>query len=94
MQGLKANSQKRKKKPMGNDKFVRMARKHFANDFPNPERRGCPPAEEVKRLVESPRKGRLWVHNHIAFCSPCYRAYSRFLHARNGSLRSKSARAR
>ena len=49
-------------------------------EFPNPERRGCPPSEVLKGmashrvpLVEAEK----WL-DHLGSCSPCYRDFSEF----------------
>ena len=68
-------------KEVSDKKVGEMGRRHFAEDFPNPERRGCPPTSEIKLLAEKPREGKDWVLGHISFCSPCYRDHGRFLRA-------------
>jgi len=68
-------------KELSDKKVGEMARMHFAEDFPNPERRGCPPISEIKLLADKPLEGKDWVLGHIFFCSPCYRDHGRFLRA-------------
>jgi hypothetical protein len=80
--GARTNPKKRKKESQRDDEFRQLARKHLAHDFPNPERKGCPPDAELRGLAERPRKAKKTVLQHIATCSPCYRVYSRFLRAR------------
>jgi hypothetical protein len=70
-------------------KLLELGRRHFAQDFPNPKRQGCPPAEQLKLLAEKPRKAKESVLNHISFCSPCYRDYSRFLQKQKTRLSSQ-----
>ena len=82
----KTNKSKKPRKPtkasLSEKKLLELGRRHFVQDFPNPKRQGCPPAEQLKLLAEKPRKAKDLALNHISFCSPCYRDYSRFLHAR------------
>ena len=65
--------------------FLRLARKHLSEHFPNSERLGCPPVEKLRLLGAHPRQVEEWVIDHLSFCSPCYRDYSRILQ----QLRSK-----
>jgi hypothetical protein len=71
------------KKPrhsLANDKrFLELGRRHFAEDFPNPSRKGCPPDEALSKLAFHPGHVDDTVLDHISFCSPCYRIFSRFL---------------
>jgi hypothetical protein len=90
--GARSKPAKRTKKPLSEEKLLALGRKHFSEDFPNSERRGCPPTRQLKLLADNPRKAKESALNHIASCSPCYRLYSRFLQARKAKLRSKSAR--
>lgn len=61
-------------------------------DFPNPERTGCPPISEIKLLADKPLEGKDWVLGHISFCSPCYRNFAHFLHVGRKKFRVKSNR--
>jgi hypothetical protein len=79
-------------KDLSDEKIREIARRHFAEDFPNPERRGCPPRSEIKLLADKPLKGKDWVLGHISFCSPCYRDFAHFLHAAKKKFRVKSGR--
>ena len=76
-------SKKKPKRGQRNDFFeqifLRLARKHLSEHFPNPERLGCPPEEKLRVLGADPRHVEEWVVDHLSFCSPCYRAYSRIL---------------
>jgi hypothetical protein len=92
--GARSKPAKRTKKPLSEEKLLALGRKHFSEDFPNPERRGCPPKDQLRLLARNPRKAQESVLSHIASCSPCYRDYSRFLEARKAKLRSKSARGK
>ena len=82
---------KKRKKTLPEEKILELGRKHFAEDFPNPKRQGCPPKDQLRLLAEKPRKAKESVLNHIASCSPCYRDYSGFLKAKKRKPRAKSA---
>lgn len=75
------NQAESRRKELSDEKIREIARKHFAEDFPNPERRGCPPISEIKLLADKPLEGKHWVLGHISFCSPCYRDFGYFLHS-------------
>jgi hypothetical protein len=92
--GARNKPRKRKKRPLSGQKLLELGRKHFAEDFPNPKRIGCPPTNQLKLLADDPRKAKESVLNHISFCSPCYRDYSRFLRSRKTKQRTKSKRGR
>jgi hypothetical protein len=70
------------------DSFLNAAREALLNDFPNPERDGCPNEETIKSIAfgritgEEARRWRV----HAATCSPCIRDYVNF--------RKEAARAR
>jgi hypothetical protein len=89
LSGARTKPGKLKKKPLSEKKLLELGRKHFAEDFPNPRRQGCPPKDQLKLLAEKPRKAKESVLNHVSFCSPCYRAYSRFLQIHKARLSSR-----
>lgn len=79
MPASKTKAKKRRQSP-GNDKrFLELARRHFAEDFPNPSRQGCPPNNALKELAFHPGHVDGTVLDHISFCSPCYGTFSRYL---------------
>jgi len=90
--GARSKPRKRKKKLLSEASLLELGRKHFAKDFPNPNRQGCPPRNALQLLAEDPRKAENSVLNHVSSCSPCYRDYSHFLQARKKTLRSKSTK--
>jgi hypothetical protein len=90
--GARSKPAKRTKKLLSEENVLALGRKHFSEDFPNPERRGCPPTDQLKSLADNPRKATESTLNHISSCSPCYRDYSRFLRKRKATLRSKPPR--
>jgi hypothetical protein len=52
----------------------------FLNEFPNPERKGCPDSETIKAMALGKIKGEeadRW-RTHAATCSPCTREYVEF----------------
>ena len=57
-------------KKLADEKIRAIVRKHFAEDFPNPERRGCPRIHEIKRAADELLEGKDRVLGHISFCSP------------------------
>lgn len=85
-------AKRRKKKPLADEALREIGRKHFARDFPNPKRLGCPPTADIERLAENPRDAKESVLSHLSFCSPCYLDYSRLLQAKKKKLRSPSLR--
>jgi hypothetical protein len=82
---------KKRKKTLPEEKLRELGRKHFAEDFPNPERKGCPPSDQLQFLAENARSAKEWVLDHISHCSPCYRDYSAFLKVKKKKARAKSA---
>ena len=84
------------KKPrhsLANDKrFLELGRRHFAEDFPNPSRKGCPPDEALSELAFHPGHVDDTVLAHISFCSPCYRIFSRFLRRLKAKRSTRKAR--
>jgi hypothetical protein len=92
--GARSKPAKRTKKPLSEENLLALGRKHFSEDFPNPERRGCPPRDQLRLLADNPGKAKESALNHISSCSPCYRDYSRFLQARKAKVRSKFARGK
>jgi hypothetical protein len=72
-------NQNKQQMAISEKEFLRIGRSHFAEGFPNPDRLGCPPENELKLQAEKPLMAKEPVLNHISFCSPCYRAFSRFL---------------
>jgi hypothetical protein len=83
--GARSKPKKRGKRALSEKKILELGRKHFAGDFPNPKREGCPAKSQLKLLAENPRQAKESVLNHISFCSPCYRTYSRFVQERKGN---------
>jgi hypothetical protein len=51
------------------------ARRHYLDDFPNPERVGCPPQSELRRVAESREIPDADFRDHLLHCSPCFREF-------------------
>lgn len=49
--------------------------KFFQEANPNPERKGCPDSETLKRLAENTLPVGHPARSHLAECSPCYREF-------------------
>jgi hypothetical protein len=49
---------KNRGKELSDKKIREIGHKHFVEDFPNPERRGCPPISEIKLLADKPLEGK------------------------------------
>ena len=50
-------------------------RSYLSEDFPNPERQGCPPDSALRVFACAPRRGDKLVSDHLTSCSPCFKAY-------------------
>ena len=94
MPGARSKLRKTKQKLLSEKKIRELGRQHFANDFPNPKRQGCPPRKALQLLADEPDNADDSVLSHISFCSPCYRDFSHLLKARKTRLRTKAKRAR
>ncbi len=59
------------------ERFLRAARAYALKRFPNPERKGCPPAAELEAMArhQISLSGIGDRARHIASCSPCLRDY-------------------
>lgn len=60
--------------------FLELGKQVFLNDFPNPERKGCPESKVIKQIAAG-RVGateeNVWI-DHFTSCSPCSREFSEF----------------
>lgn len=79
------------------ERFLEFGRQAFLNEFPNPERKGCPGSQVLKLIAAGKTKGAeedRWI-DHCASCSPCYRELEEFRRtfARQRQLRLLSAAA-
>jgi hypothetical protein len=73
-------------------RLLKAAREVFLNDYPNPERKGCPPSETLRALAFEKLPGdeanRWW--SHLSRCSPCTREFAQF---RQQAVRANRLRA-
>ena len=66
--------------PRREEKLLKSAKELFLNEFPNPERKGCPDSNTMKAIAFgklSGEKARPW-WAHFAACSPCAREFAAF----------------
>ena len=95
MPSASRKSKGHKRKSSVDKAFLEFGRMHFARDFPNPTRQGCPRDDVLKLLAEQPTEIEDSVLDHITSCSPCYATYSGFLHrtkAKGSNRRSQARR--
>ena len=90
MPGARIKPKEPKTKPPADQEFLRLGKEHFAEDFPNPTRQGCPPDSTLKLLADKPTEVEESVLTHISSCSPCYRTYSHFLQQQKGKTQSQT----
>ena len=90
MPGARIKPKKPKTRPLADKDFLRLGKEHFAEDFPNPTRQGCPPDSTLKLLADKSTEVEESVLTHISSCSPCYRTYSHFLQQQKGKAQSQS----
>lgn len=57
------------------DEFVSLAREYFAGDFPNPERKGCPPRADLEATIQSGKLPDDTLRQHLFGCSQCFSLY-------------------
>lgn len=64
-------------------RFLELGRQAFLNEFPNPERKGCPGSRVLKLVAAGKMNGAeedRWI-DHCASCSPCYGDLDKFRRA-------------
>ena len=67
----------------GEQDLLDFTRSYLSEDFPNPERKGCPPDDALRVLASAPIQGDKSVSDHLTCCSPCFNAYmAHIAHAR------------
>ena len=68
-------------------------RSYLSEDFPNPERKGCPPDDALRVLASRPTQSDESISDHLTCCSPCFNAYMAHLaHAGAEALQSQKIR--
>jgi hypothetical protein len=74
-------------------RLLKAAREVFLNDFPNPERKGCPGSETIRALafdkLRADEAHRWW--SHLCRCSPCTREFSGFRREAVRAIRLRTA---
>ena len=62
------------------EKLLKSAKELFLNEFPNPDRKGCPDSATIKAIafgkLSGERASTWW--SHFATCSPCTREFAAF----------------
>jgi len=74
----------RKKQRQSDDfndaEFFGFAKSYISEAFPNPQRIGCPPDSDLRRMAEHPVEERdAEVSEHLTCCSPCFNRYMEIL---------------
>src|SRR5207237_10578866 len=59
----------------GEQDLLDFTHSYLSEDFPNPERKGCPPDDALRVLAFAPIKSEKSVSGHLTCCSPCFNAY-------------------
>jgi hypothetical protein len=73
------------------EELISFARGHYAEDFPNPERLGCPPPADLESRVRSGHLPDERLRTHLFGCSECFRAYRSVLAAHRLAPKDQSA---
>lgn len=77
----------------GEQDLLDFTRSYLSEDFPNPERKGCPPDDALRVLASAPIQGDKSVSDHLTCCSPCFNAYmAHIAHARAEAVQSRGIR--
>jgi hypothetical protein len=59
----------------GEQDLLDFTRSYLSEDFPNPERKACPPDDALRVLAFAPIHSEKSVSDHLTCCSPCFNAY-------------------
>jgi hypothetical protein len=77
----------------GEQDLLDFTRSYLSEDFPNPERKGCPPDDALRVLASAPIQSAKSVSDHLTCCSPCFNAYmAHIAHARAQEVQSQRIR--
>jgi hypothetical protein len=77
----------------GEQDLLDFTRSYLSEDFPNPERKGCPPDDALRVLAFAPIQSEKSVSDHLTCCSPCFNAYmAHIVHARAQEAQSQTIR--
>jgi hypothetical protein len=63
------------RREISEQEFLDFAHSYLSEAFPNPQRVRCPRDWDLIRMSEHPRDVDTSVHEHIAYCSPCFNRY-------------------
>jgi hypothetical protein len=61
------------------EKLAALARRYYAARFPNPQRLGCPPPDEISKVVRSRHVPDEALREHLFECSECFGEYRQAL---------------
>jgi hypothetical protein len=78
----RADHQQEPLKTEAPDEFVSFAREYLAGDFPNPERKGCPPRAALDAAINSGKLPDDSLRTHLFGCSQCFSLYQQLLETR------------
>jgi hypothetical protein len=62
------------------ERFLKVLGRGLLDEFPNPARTGCPPAEVLQRIAAHDMplsEAEKWL-DHLTSCSPCYKDFCEF----------------
>jgi len=57
------------------EKLASLARRYYAAHFPNPQRLGCPPPDEINKVVKGRQAPDEALREHLFECSECFGEY-------------------
>ena len=57
------------------EEITAFARDYFSSEFPNPSRTGCPPGDDLTRLISKHQLHSEEIRRHLFGCSNCFRIY-------------------
>jgi len=75
----------------GEQDLLDFTRSYLSEDFPNPEREGCPPDDALRVLASAPIQSDKSVSDHLTCCSPCFNAYMAHIAQETQSQRIRRA---
>jgi hypothetical protein len=61
------------------EELASLARRYYAARFPNPQRLGCPPPSEIKKVVRGAKAPDEALREHLFECSECFGEYRQAL---------------
>ena len=79
MRAARQREKKPRRKTYSEKTLLRFVKEHLSNEYPNPEREGCPPKAVLKSLAKEPHASDAAIVYHVFHCSPCYKTCSDFI---------------